>query len=74
MVKWTTSLLGYENVGIEFLLGKIFIPVSWALGIQWDDCEAVGHIIGSKTFINEFVGFSLLGEYKRAGEISVSLI
>lgn len=36
------------------------------------DCEAVGNIIGTKTIINEFVAYRLLGEYKRAGEISVT--
>lgn len=50
----------------------MFIPVSWAIGIDWEDCEKVGNVIGTKTIVNEFVGFKLLGEYKRAGEISVS--
>lgn len=71
-LKWSTALLGFDDVGVEFLLGRLFIPVAWALGIEWSDCEAVGNVIGTKTFLNEFVAFQLLGEYKEAGEISVT--
>jgi pyrimidine nucleoside transport protein len=72
IVKWVTFLLGFEDVGFEFILGKIFIPISWALGIEWEDCEAIGHVIGTKTIINELVAYKLLGQYKNSGEISVS--
>lgn len=73
LMKWATHLLGYEGVGIEFIFGKIFIPVSWALGIDWEDCGLIGNVIGTKTVINEFVAFRLLGNYKASGEISVSI-
>lgn len=71
VLKWFTHMLGFHDVGTEFMLGKIFIPVSWALGIEWEDCEAIGHVIGSKTFVNEFVAYEMLGDMKRSGEISV---
>jgi pyrimidine nucleoside transport protein len=73
-VKWLKFLVGFEDVGIEFLFGKVFIPVAWALGVEWRDCEIIGHVIGTKTFVNEFVAFKLLGEYKKAGAITVRLI
>lgn len=65
--------MGFEDVGIQYILGKIFIPVSWVIGVSWEDCEAIGNVIGTKTIINEFVAYELLGKYKRAGEISVKL-
>lgn len=71
-IRWATLLLGFDEVGIQFILGKIFIPCSWALGVDWDDCEAVGNVIGSKTVINEFVAYRMLGEFKKAQQISVS--
>jgi nucleoside permease NupC len=74
MFKWVTYLVGFDDVGIQFVLGKIFIPISWALGVDWVDCEAVGNVIGTKTIINEFVAYQLLGSYKDAGTISVSLL
>lgn len=66
-------MLGWDDVGIQFILGKVFIPVSWAIGIDWEDCEAVGNVIGTKTIINEFVAYRLLGRYKADGLISVSM-
>lgn len=72
MVIWITTLLGFEEVGVQFILGKIFIPVSWAIGVDWVDCEAIGNVIGTKTILNEFVAYEVLGKYKMAGEISVS--
>lgn len=71
MMKWATYLVGFDDVGIQNILGKIFIPISWAIGVDWEDCEAVGNIIGTKSIINEFVAYRLLGEYKKAGIISV---
>lgn len=71
ILKWFSFLLGFNDVGIEFILGKMFIPIAWALGVRWDDCQNIGHVIGTKTFVNEFVAYELLGDYKEAGEISV---
>ncbi|KAG5677450.1 hypothetical protein PVAND_007208 [Polypedilum vanderplanki] len=70
ILTWITTLAGFENLNLHSILGKIFMPISWLIGIDWKDCENVGHIIGTKTIINEFVAFKLLGEYKAAGKIS----
>lgn len=72
LLKWITVLLGVDDVGIQFLLGKIFMPVSWLIGVDWEDCEAVGNVIGTKTVVNEFVAFRVLGQYIENDEISVS--
>lgn len=38
MLQWLTYLVGFEDVGIQYILGKIFIPVSWAVIITlWHD-------------------------------------
>lgn len=68
---WASTLLGFDDVGLLFVVGKIFIPVSWAIGVDWEDCSEIGTIIATKTIVNEFVAYQLLGEYKRAGEITV---
>lgn len=69
--KWITVLVGFDNVDIQFILSKIFMPISWLIGVDWKDCEAVGNVIGTKTIINEFVAFKKLGEYKANHDISV---
>ena len=74
LLLWITGLMGFDNVNIQYILGKIFMPISWLIGVDWEDCEAVGNIIGIKTIVNEFVAFKKLGEYKAAKEISVRFI
>lgn len=63
--------MGFSNVSIQFILGKVFMPVSWLIGVEWKDCEAVGNVIGTKTIVNEFVAFRVLGDYIERNEISV---
>lgn len=72
ILTWITSFAGFEDLNLHSILGKIFTPISWLIGIDWKDCENVGYIIGTKTIINEFVAFKLLGQYKADGKISVS--
>lgn len=74
MFKWLTYLVGFETVDIEFVFGKVFIPVSWAIGIAWEDCEKIGQVIARKTVINEFVAFERLGEFIDNGQITVNEI
>lgn len=71
ILKWMTHLVSFDQVDIAFLLGKFFKPISFIIGVDWKDCDAVGNIIGTKTIVNEFVAFKLLGEYKKANAISV---
>jgi pyrimidine nucleoside transport protein len=71
MLKWLTFLVGFENIGIQEILGKIFIPIAWSLGVEWNDCELVAQVIGTKTIVNEFVAFEKLGAIKKAGTISL---
>jgi pyrimidine nucleoside transport protein len=71
IILWITHLAGFDDIGIEFLLGKLFMPVSWLIGVPWEDCDEVGNVIGTKTIVNEFVAFQVLGRYLENGEISV---
>lgn len=67
---WITGLMGFENVTIQFILGKVFMPLSWLIGVDWEDAQAVGNVIGTKTIVNEFVAFKILGKYIEDNEIS----
>lgn len=47
---------------MHFILGKVFIPIAWLIGVPIEDCEVVAQIIGIKTVVNEFVAFEQLGK------------
>jgi pyrimidine nucleoside transport protein len=57
---------------LQFILGKVFIPLAWIMGVKWDECEEVARLVGIKTIVNEFVAYEQFGESKRAGLLSVS--
>ncbi|MEC8623775.1 MAG: nucleoside transporter C-terminal domain-containing protein, partial [Bdellovibrionota bacterium] len=57
---WVGSWVGYPNITIEFLLGYLFAPVAWLLGVpwNWDECLKVGTLLGQKLVLNEFVAYT----------------
>ncbi|CAH0404230.1 unnamed protein product [Chilo suppressalis] len=64
------GMLGHPGLNLEWILGKIFIPLCWVMGVPWDECEFVGSLIGLKTVVNEFVAYQRMGEMKKAGLLS----
>lgn len=73
IIGWLGLLIGYDFITIEWFFGKLFIPLAYIIGIQWDDCEKVGAVIATKNIINEFVAYEKLGVLKKTNAISVSL-
>ncbi len=51
------GLVGYPNLSFELIMGYVNAPIAWLLGVPWDDCLAVGSILGKKLVLNEFVGY-----------------
>src|SRR5699024_2274588 len=56
------NLVGIENLTMERILGVILAPLSFLLGIPWDEAAIAGQFIGQKIVVNEFVAFAGLGE------------
>ncbi len=48
---------GVENLTIEQILGYLFAPVAWLLGIPWSEATQGGSFIGQKVIVNEFVAY-----------------
>ena len=46
------------------VLGVIGAPVAWLIGIPWKEARIVGNLLGTRTIINEFLAFKLLGPLK----------
>jgi concentrative nucleoside transporter, CNT family len=57
----------YESFSLEFILGMIFSPVAWLMGISSDAVLQSGEFLGLRTVLNEFVSFVRLGEMKADG-------
>ena len=62
--------VGLENLTFDSILGKLFIPLTFCMGVEWKDCEKVARLIGVKTILNEFIAYRELGILIKDGELS----
>src|SRR5271155_97911 len=46
---------GWLPNSMQGILGVIFAPIAWLLGVRWNDCAAVGNLLGTRLILNEFV-------------------
>ncbi|WP_315822538.1 NupC/NupG family nucleoside CNT transporter [Paraflavitalea speifideaquila] len=56
----------YTELSLQMVLGYLFSPVAWMIGVPQGDMVAVGQLLGTKTILNEFVAYISLGEMKAA--------
>lgn len=59
LLGWAARYLSIPNLTIQKLVGWIFYPVAWLLGVQKKDVLGVGQLIGIKIVANEFVAVSV---------------
>ena len=60
----------YNGLSLEYLLGNVFAPIAWMIGVSADDIVLVGQLLGEKTIINEFIAYGSLRDMKNAGVIT----
>ena len=53
------SYLGLD-LSIQLILGNIFAPIAWLMGIPWSEALIAGELLGLKTTLNEFVAYPAL--------------
>ena len=60
------GMLGWSwlPASIQSILGPIFAPVAWLLGVAWADAAAVGNLLGTRMVLNELVSFAELAQIK----------
>ena len=63
-----SSQFGFE-LSIEIILGYIFAPIAWLMGIPWSEAVISGELLGIKTTLNEFVAYPALAALEN-GELS----
>ena len=66
LVYIVNSFLGFVGdqfnfeLSIEVILGYIFAPIAWLMGIPWNEAVISGQLLGIKTTLNEFVAYPAL--------------
>lgn len=46
---------------LEHVLGVVFAPVAWVIGIPRHDCRIIGSLLGTRMVVNELVAYKMLG-------------
>ncbi|MCU6640187.1 NupC/NupG family nucleoside CNT transporter [Klebsiella pneumoniae] len=56
----------HPELSLQMILGWIFSPRAWVIGVPWHEATVAGSFIGQKLIINEFVAYMNFGEYLKA--------
>ncbi|MCL1038814.1 NupC/NupG family nucleoside CNT transporter [Shewanella corallii] len=57
------SWFGIESLSMQMILGYLFAPIAWLMGVSWDEAMLAGSFIGQKIVINEFFAYINLAPY-----------
>jgi len=64
--EWIASVSPYKKLSLEAILGTIFAPLMWLIGIAKEDVMMMGQLLGIKLAASEFVGYIQLADLKNA--------
>ncbi len=67
MVNWA---LGFAHTSLGALLGWVFSPVAWVMGVPWSEAASFGSLLGTKISVNEFLAYIQLADIKADGTMS----
>ncbi|PAV58894.1 hypothetical protein WR25_08883 [Diploscapter pachys] len=72
IINYIGSLIGYNGWSFQIILGYIFFPLAYIMGVtaNLDETLRVAQLMGTKTAVNEFVAYQKLGEMTSAGLLS----
>jgi len=56
----------YSELSLQFMLGYIFSPIMWLIGVNAQDITYLGRLLGEKIIMTEFIGYVSLSELKAA--------
>ena len=66
LLGWTHSLayMHWVPSSLGQILGFLFAPVAWLIGVPWRDCPAIGNLLGTRMALNELLAYLSLGAQK----------
>ncbi|UXP32005.1 NupC/NupG family nucleoside CNT transporter [Reichenbachiella agarivorans] len=69
---WNETIMSFSNgnyssLSLEFILGYLFAPLMWLIGVGVEDITLVGRLLGEKIIASEFVGYESLARLKGEG-------
>ena len=74
VINWLTGSVFGEGITLQSILGTVFAPIAWLLGVPASEMTQVGALLGTKMAVNEYVAFIELQRYSAAGLSDTSKI
>lgn len=68
------NLVGLKGLSFQGILGQVFAPVMYLLGVPWNEAVTAGGLFGTKIVLNEFVAFIDLGAMKTLSAPTVAIV
>lgn len=68
------GLFGYPDLSFQQILGYVFAPVMFLIGIPWEEAGIAGGLFGTKIVLNEFVAFIDLGQLETLSDRSRAIV
>jgi CNT family concentrative nucleoside transporter len=62
--------IGIPGLNLEMILGFLFRPLAWVMGVPWSEADSVGTLLGLKTAVNEFVAYSRFQDISAESQLS----
>jgi len=69
---WITDVTNgrYHELSLQFILGYIFAPIMWLIGVNAHDITLLGRLLGEKIIMTEFIGYISLSDLKESGVLT----
>ena len=70
LIAMVNYLLTFADTSLQGILGFIFRPLAWAMGISWEEAQMVGVLMGEKITLTELIAYSDLRDLRLEQAIS----
>eukprot|EP00668_Euglena_longa_P031878 GGOE01041147.1.p1 GENE.GGOE01041147.1~~GGOE01041147.1.p1 ORF type:complete len:607 (+),score=132.04 GGOE01041147.1:23-1822(+) len=70
VLSWLGSLVNFPQLSFNTLCSFAFLPFALVMGVEWNDAFTVASLLGTKTIVNEFVAYTQLSVFIKAGTLS----
>ncbi len=64
LMAWIHSGIGFFPSSLNQVMGWLFSPVAWVIGVPWRDAPAIGNLLGTRMVLNEVIAYVALGTQK----------
>lgn len=65
VLSWLGDMVDIQGLSFQLICSYVLRPVAFLMGVAWEDCPVVAELLGIKFFLNEFVAYQELSQYKQ---------